>query len=258
MNKIGLSVLANRLFQLFSTLVLTSFLVLPGCGGGSNEDASGLYKSGTGTLGGISSLTDITGFVHDNRIMAFSVAANTLLDGTITSISGSNFSATVDIYVDGVLDTGNVSVSGVVNNGSSISGTLGGGGGDFSLTFDSLYGRGATVARMVVETPNDWVGGAATSATSTKITSPADLTFTGATSSPSGCDYTGTKSIPDPNINIYLLKMDSDEGILCDHIGTGYTGFFTVVDDVTQDDTLLFAAVNGTYANFSVMQSTPP
>ena len=54
------------------------------------------------------------------------------------------------------------------------------------------------------------------------------------------------------------MTLGVSEASSCDHIGTGYSGFFAVVDGVSTDDTVLFAMSNGINANFSIMKRNTP
>ncbi len=134
---------------------------LQGCSSGSSssappppvvipdQDASGLFKDGTAELNGGAGaimLSDMRAFVHNGRILMFSVAENLLIDGQINSIKGNDYTATVDVYEAGVKTEPAVSVTGKVMTASQITGTLNGtgaGSGTFTLTFDPLYNRGA-------------------------------------------------------------------------------------------------------------------
>jgi len=246
---------------------LTGLFGLQACSSSSssvpvvNEDASGLFK-GTGTVNTSTALADVRGFVHGTRFMFFDEAASVLYDGQITAITASDLTATVDVYVDGIkVTTTNVGVTGTVTSQSSMSLTLNGTGfasGTLSLTFDPLYNRGATIAKLVATTPHAWRGAATTASTFTTIDSFNDETFNGSTALGGvSCAYTGTKSIPDASINIYQLSMIIDDTGACDHTGTGYTGFFAVIDGIEADDTVLFSTTNGTNANVSIMTRVP-
>ena len=268
----------NRTYSLsfFKTLVLGLVLALGivSCGGGGNNTpvppaptvatANGLF-TGMGTVNGATSLTDVRGFVHEGRFIIFDETEAVLYDGQISTVTGSDLIATLDVYKDGAkVNTAPVAVTGTVVGQSSIYLVLNGTGyalGTLTLTFDPQYNRGATIARLVAESPLRWVGDGHTPTTSisgnVRLRSSSDVndnTFEGTTSAPSQCDYEGTKSIPDPSINIYLIdSLEVLEIGACDHISTGHTGFFAVVDGAGLDDTLLFAVTNGTYSNFSVM-----
>ncbi len=249
-------------FSLYCCAVLVLAL-LSGCGGGGGGSSAssfpgGLYSLGTGTLDG-TSVSDIIAFTHDNRIIAFSETAEVLIDGNLGSIEGDSYRVQADIYKNGILSQSDVRITGTVIADSSINGTLHGSGtgdGDFTITFNLDYNRAATFARMEATGLNLWEGAATTVSTFTFIDSTNDENFEGgATGGGTTCEYTGTKSIPIADKNIYQLVLDADDfGDTCDHHSTtDFTGFFAVVDGTATDDTLWFAAANGVNANFSVM-----
>ncbi len=136
---------------------LIALFGLVGCGGGGSsttpdQDASGLFKDGTASLdGGALMLSDLRGFVQDDRIIIFSASGHLLFDGQIATISSDDYTATVDVYEDGVLTQSDVAVTGIVSTQSQINGTISGTGnanGTFTLMFDALYSRAATAERI--------------------------------------------------------------------------------------------------------------
>jgi len=240
----------------------TALLGLQACSSSSsstppvvNENAGGLFK-GTGTVNTSTALADVRGFVHGTRFMFFDEATKVLYDGQITGITGSDLTATVDVYVDSnKVTTTSASVTGTVTSESSLSLTLAGTGfaaGTLTLTFDPLYNRGAAEATIA---PQTYLGDTSTNANMTSINVMTGLIFDGSTQGTADCRYDGNVNIPDASINIYQLTLviTNTGSVSCDHLGTGYTGFFAVIDGSSADDTLLFAASNGTFANFSIM-----
>ena len=265
----GLSIISAVLF-----VVGSSAFGLMSCGGGGDstppppppivdQDASGLYKSGTGTLDGVG-VSDIIAFVHDGRLMAFSVKANLLIDGTIDSVTEDAFVATVNVYKDGVLAQPSVNVTGMATNGSQVSGTLNGtgvGSGDFTVTFDPLYNRGATNARINSQSSN-YEGPMSMQVSGMNVENFEVLSDNSYTAGPVSlvptaisCILRGDLSIPDSIINIYTLVEIVEDNLNCptELISTNYTGFFAVVDGVAEDDTLLYASTNGEHAMFAVL-----
>ena len=255
-------------FRLMVGVIL--LLGLAGCGGGGgsgNQDASGLYKNGTATLdpGGTDLMIfDLRAFVHGNRIIMFSIDEHILVDGQISSINGSDFNATVDLYETGEMTQPNISVSGTVTSQSSISGTLNGtgvGSGNFNLTFDLLYNRGATTTRISAPIGNGWTGlvnmFTAGLATNNFETANSDTTynFESTNSSSITCSHNGTIAISDSTVNIYSLQESISDAVSCDGslIATDYSGFAAVVDGVGTDDTLLYAVTNATHSVFAVL-----
>jgi len=260
---------SNRYKNINLSLIAAVFISLTGlfglqaCSSSSstpvvNEDASGLFK-GIGTVNTNTALADVRGFVHGTRFMFFDEDTSVLYDGQITGIVASDITGTTDVYKDGV-KVSTSTVTGTVTSQSTLSLTLTGSGygaGSLSLTFDLLYNRSATVAKLATISPARWVGDPHTTAGGSVVRIKSvdiDDTIEGDTGAPYACLYTGTKSIPDATANIYQLTLVVEEpGTTCDHEGTGYTGFFAVVDGSAAEDTLLFAATNGTNANFSIM-----
>ena len=118
----------------FGFLLLLGFVLLfglVGCGGGSgsgNQNANGLFNGNADLdpTGSMLMINDLRGFVHNNRIIIFSIAEHILFDGAITDITLSDYTATVNLYEAGVMTQGNISVTGSVTSQSSISGTLNG------------------------------------------------------------------------------------------------------------------------------------
>ena len=154
--------LTNRFFMFAFALAFIS--LLSACGGDdapANQNASGLYLNGSGTLDGVSGLTDITAFVYNNEIILHSVAAHVLLKGTINSITESAYTATVAVYKNGSRQMPDVRVTGTVNNASQITGTLQGSGvgsGNFAITYSSAFNSTASFAKIEAGVGTDWQG----------------------------------------------------------------------------------------------------
>ena len=104
----------------FKTLILGLMLALgvTSCGGGSSAPAppvdanpEGFYDAGTASVKMSDDTTDLSfadlrAMVSGTRFMALSESQVLLYDGTITNITGNAFTATVNIYKDGVLLAG--------------------------------------------------------------------------------------------------------------------------------------------------------
>lgn len=249
---------------------------LSGCGGSSGsdpeplaQDASGLFKDGTAQLNaGALMLTDLRGFVHDDRLIMFSVQGHILFEGQITTINSDEFTATIDVYETGVKTQSDVAVTGNVMTESSITGTIAGTGnasGIFTLTFDPLYSRGATFERVDTTQPNtsiplSFVGNVMSTMVSAETN---NFNFDQVNvydmlariPGPIRCRSNGSYTIPDANINIYALNEEivkADPG--CTMSDTpGYTGFAAAIDGISTDDTLLYAVTNGTNAQFAIL-----
>ena len=267
------------------TFIAATISLLAACGGDDpapppapvNQNPSGLYKSGTAssTLDG-GSVTDLIGFVHNNRMMVFSISAHILIDGTINTVTLTNYTATVNVYKNGLIDQSNVGVTGTVTNGEQITGTLNGttgtaGSGNFSLTFDALYNRGATNARIFSDTGTTgsgilpWAGAVMMSIPGMEtnnftVFNTSDNYFDGSffkISPQTSCAYEGNLGIPSATLNIYTVTglIRQTLSPTCDPllVANDYTGFAAVVDGATTDNTLLYAITNASHAVFAVL-----
>ncbi|MFK5951389.1 MAG: hypothetical protein QM500_21755, partial [Methylococcales bacterium] len=213
----------NKGLTLFSTLIIgfVALIGLQGCssssGGGTTpiatQDASGLFKDGTAELNsGATMLSDLRAFVHNGRIIIFSVAGNLLFDGQITDITADDYTATVDVYEAGLKTQSAVAVTGKVTSESSITGTIAGTGnasGTFTLTFDTLYSRGATFARIDTSTTvfaGDIFNSVPDAATiNFDFFSSTNYNLLSRSPGPIRCSDAGSFLIPDSSINIYTL-----------------------------------------------------
>ena len=277
----------NRFSIVFAALLGLFLLVgVSGCGGGGggsddatpDQEAGGLYKDGTANLnGGALMLSDLRGFVHDNRALIFSVAGHLLFDGTVTDITEDEFTATVDVYEDGVLTQPNVAVTGMVTSQSQITGTISGTGnasGTFTLTFDMAYNDGASIAR-IQDQPDDWQVGQLLSIFSF-ANDPVDdaiavddiggnttvFSDVSDTNSTQECLLSGGLTIPDSNINIYQLTQNipSSETVnvtkcvdLMVDDTKQYTGFAAVLSESSTDKEILIAVSDGVNSVFGLL-----
>ena len=171
-----------------------------------SEDASGLY-TGTGSVNSGTTLADVRGFVHDGRFIFFDAAEAVLYDGQLSSTANGNVAASINVYKDGAKVTPTaVNATGTVSNRSSMSLVLNGTGyaeGTLTLTFDPLYDRGATIAKLAATPSVPWEGDAHTPLTTVsglvRVTSSTDVndnTIDGDTGAPSQCFYNGVKKYP--------------------------------------------------------------
>ena len=250
-------------------LLLALFaLALQGCGDGvrilplSDADPAGYYiNKGTASVdngaGGTIDITDLQAMVDGNRIMMMSVANELLYDGTITNISGNNFTADFTIYTEGGLFLGptKATASGTITTGSSITGTLNGSGvgsGTFSLLYATTNNTVAALPRIenVVGINTNWqakVGGSF-AAQELIIDNAGVLTevdFSGGGGF-TGCELDGTL-IPISGSSLYRVSVVLTGCGSSTRDGT-YTGLATSRTDATTDDTLVFAAADGRYS----------
>ncbi len=229
-------------------------------------EPSGIFE-GTGSVNdGTNNLADVKGMIHNEHFMLFNEAENVLYEGNIQSYNGDSFSATVDIYKEGV-NSQTVDAIGTIVNQTTVSLVLSGtgyGSGTIDLTYNALFERGATIARFVAESPyNTWIGSTNTVSSGQIFGLRADVDSDEFRGGPTGtyrCTYAnGIKTIPDTESNFYLLDFDVEHpgwGDTCDHVGSDYRGFATVVDGGGRgtDGIMWFAASNGVNSSFSVFE----
>jgi hypothetical protein len=204
--------------------------------------------------------SDITGLGYNNRLMMFSPTANVLYDIAITTISETDFTGTVEVYLNGNALKGNITVSGTTNE-SQIQGTFAGGTGfavgSFDILFDTQNNRGATLER--IETSGaQWNGDVYGFVTATGGLSINSAGFyTGSDDAVPSCAYSSDLVIPDSTLNIYMMNHDVVDNVLerkrCNFITEGYTGFASIIDNIGTDDTLVYAFTNGTLSLFATM-----
>ena len=192
-----------------------------------NQDASGIY-TGTAQLGG-TGYNDLKGIIHNNRLMIFSITAHVLYDGTINSISSDNFTASVNVYVNGLLDAQSpVEVTGKVMSASHFNVTFANTGtgkvsGSFELTYDSVYERVATLDRVSTYLVDNWDGvlKGSTDISSSGIGFGNDSTFSFSTDGIEICQTIspGATVTFASQVNVYLLSaFDIEEVINCPYL----------------------------------------
>jgi len=260
--------------SIFSLLIMAVFaLGLQACGGGSSapeaplpdQNGEGIY-TGTATVDqGNTEITDLKGMIYGTRIMVFSALTHVLYDGTLTSVSSDDFTATLDVYENGVKTQSAVPVSGKVLTANSITGTMGTVGsvgnhnGTFSLTYDSAYTRDATTTRIEATGLNEATG--TTYGTLDLLgghTFQTDLAFSVLSTGASSCSIIDAYSIPDSTVNIYSfnnMTIRAEASCLDSYEGTGYSGMASVIDDGVggTDNRILIAYSNGTNSVFGVL-----
>jgi len=260
----------NKVISIIAAVLLSvaSIIGLQGCSSSSDsvtvvptQDASGLFN-GLGALN-TQSLDDLKGMVNDNRMMLFSVAANLVIDGTL-SVTNDDFTGIVKIYKNGVVADQAASVSGKVTTASSITGTITNStvaNGTFVLTFDPLYNREASIAKIDSTGLPFWEG--------TSYSIDTDVTFSLDVSNTNNffdatdmaCSYDGgVIVIPSAQTNIYLLtSITVTDFNGCKILSPNppvddYNGFASLVDGITgAEGTFLAVMTNGTNSVFSVL-----
>ena len=149
-------------------------------------------------------------------------------------------------------------------NAASASGNFKGGSVDAS--FDLLYDRDATDARIDNTLSTGWgsggikdvfmiIPGMTTINFEMIITDDTYRFVTDNFTLNQNCLHIGAVAIPNSSVNIYTVSDSIFAGLGCVPPGTstGYTGFATVVDVDNQDDTLWYAVSNGTYSVFAIL-----
>jgi len=255
-------------FTYFPLMLLALFaLVLQGCGDGvrvlppSDADPTGYYtNSGTASVsdgaGGTIDIGDLQAMVQGNRIMMMSVAEKLLYDGTITNISGNDFTADFTIYSRGGDVNGatpmTTTANGTITAGSSITGTLTGSGvgsGPFNLTYALTDNQAADIARIenVVGVNATWGGniGGGVSAFPYEfiLDNVGAITHDAITVGGlySNCEMSGNIA-PITDSRLYSVNVVLSECSSSSKDGT-YIGLATSRTDATTDDTLVFSAV---------------
>jgi len=253
-------------------LLVLIALVLQGCFLDDDDPApvpvpdampTGYYDvTGTASLGGIPNITDLQAIVNGNSIMMMSVANELLYDGTITSISGNDFTATFTIYDDGENPI-TATASGVITQGSSITGTLTGSGvgsGTFSLIYAISNNQVASLSRIENTTNATWgalVGGSTATAAFEFIIDAMggmvdDVNNVQGLFHPCQIALISTIS-PIADTNLYEINAEL-VGCANTNVSTNYTGLATTRTQSNADDTLVFMMTSGAYSFSSDFQ----
>ncbi|MFK5914032.1 MAG: hypothetical protein QM484_06630 [Woeseiaceae bacterium] len=234
-----------------------------------DQDGSGIYK-GTATVDVNTDITDLRGIIYGGRFLFFSETAtpHVLYDGTITAITKNTYTATVDVYENGVLTVAKtgISMTGSVLTSDTITGIIGTNGdagnhnGAFVLTFDSAYNRAGTTARAETGLSAMWSAYGTQDISPMEFYSRADFRFIVSDVGGAGCYVSDVYTIPDATVNVY--KVDNfdiidtgGDACLDSYEGTGYSGLFSLFDDATdgEDSRMLVAYSNGTNSVFGLV-----
>ncbi|MFP5506604.1 MAG: hypothetical protein ACLGH6_10425 [Gammaproteobacteria bacterium] len=230
-----------------TTLFLIACLTLSACGGGGSSSgpigsvttsvATGVWQ-GTVTESGVGTF-NVIGLIYGNDLRFVSVDAGVLYEGTLT-ITGTSFTATttnIDINGGGAFATS--TLSGTIVTASSITGTFtssNGSSGSFSLAYDPITTRGASLAT----TDANWSASDGMGYTMT-LSIDANGLLTGTDTD--GCVFNGTVAVLDPAVNIYGIAVDVS---LCTDaaFNGSYDGYGVVGDTTVANDTLTFVVSN--------------
>jgi hypothetical protein len=230
-------------------------------------EPSGLF-AGTGTFAGVTDLATVKGIISNEHFMLFDEAQNVLYDGNILTYTGNDFTATVDVYKDGV-NSQTVAATGSITNQTSFALTLTGdsadyGQGSINVVYDNGYETAATQARFKTESAHAW-GGQSNSISqgyvfAFKAETDANVFTGGIKTAAKRCEYGNNGiGIPNNSVNIFVMNFDSEDtgNFNCDHVGINYKGY-SAIFDVGIDGVMWFAATNGINSTFSVLtyQST--
>ena len=228
-----------------------------------DEDPKGYYDSASATVKQADDLTDrnipdLLGMVSGSRFILMSVSEVLLYDGTITSKDGSSYTASVDVYEDGVLFAGSVAATGTITTASSFTVNLtgtGAGNGSFTLTY-SLNNADSALSR--IDVLDGWRGplnGEVSEPANTYISNSGALTrdygFSSSMPILAKCEVnTGSTVLPISGINVYAvtLKLSACTDPLVDG---DYTGFATTQS--VADDVLILTFTNGSYSASGVL-----
>lgn len=227
-------------------LLLCVYLALSACGGGGSSGGggsptvpaaspSGVWQ-GTLTENGVGT-TNVLGLVLADQLRFISVDDDVVYEGTIT-MSGADFTAAATSYSSaGALAT--ATLTGSVVTGTSMTGTFttsNGSSGSFSLTYDPVSARGASLATLSA----NWMETDGAYTISISIDSNGVLTG----SDTDGCVYTGGVTIQSASINIYSISLAATS---CGVFNGSYSGYGVVSDTSITNDTLTFVVSNSNY-----------
>lgn len=236
--------------------VFLAAIGLVNCGGGGGgggttttppaADPAGYYgTSGTldykNVIGLTVNATKVQGIVKNNQILLFSSDGFDIYDIHISSISGNDFTGTAKVYEFGgpAQYTSDLTVSGTITAGSSITGTFSGTGnfgqGTFSLVYNDQMGTIPTspsnnwqlyVAGNNIDFITDGAGGIAsgTAGTPVGVLAPAGV-FANCVVNPAGT----TTVIGSSKIYKVTLTLAGDGGGTCAFAGD-YTGYVVAQD----------------------------
>ena len=249
-------------------------LLIQGCGssggGGPVPDADPVgYYDVTGTAsvddgaGGTTSVNDLQAIVNGTRFVAMSVATGLGYDGTVTSIKGKNYTATVSVYQNGTLfDT--ATVSGSITEGSTISGTLTGVGsatgpsnGSFTLNYALSNNETAALSRVentFIGGDDSWNGYVGGAVIETAFVADAAGNITNDFNTPqgvfAGCSFSTGTIVPVANTNLYTVTVTLTT-CTTPAVDGVYTGLATTRALVDPDDRLVMVISNADYSAYA-------
>ncbi len=258
--------LSTRLTPLLVMFLALFTLTVQGCGGSSggggvtpDANPAGYYINTGDVQGGSVAVGDLQAMVNGDRIMMMSVDNRLLYDGRITGISGTDFTADFIIYTDGKNPVA-ATASGTITTGSSITGTLDGSGvgsGTFSLLYDvTASNTVADLSRIenMAGANTTWMAllgiGIAVAEQGFSIDNGGEIThvFSGSPGIFSSCDVNGT-IMPITDSSLYDVTVTLTGCSAGGGLANGdYTGLAISRTDSSEDDILVFAVTNDSYA----------
>lgn len=142
-----------------SRILPVSFLIvlLGACGGGggggnnnqtTNADPTGVW-AGTFTQTGVG-IAQLIGIISNNQLRFLRLDAGALYEGII-SVNGDNFTSSTTNYAIGGAAVSTGTQTGTIDEGDTLSGSFvnsDGGAGIFSLSYDPITARGASLATI--------------------------------------------------------------------------------------------------------------
>ena len=256
-------------------LLFIAVSVLQSCGGGGgggggggnppvvpNADPTGYYiNSGSASViagNGTTSvnITDLQGVIHNNRLVMFSAAQGLSYDGILT-INGNDFTGTVTVYDNGAMRTTGVAISGTIDQGTTVTGTIAGtaaGSGTFALNYAANNSEAAALSS--VGRSSRWNGdiGGSTGADFAMFIDPATGNIIDEFSATTGvfrdCRITGVIT-PISGTHLYAVNITLSRCHATTAAAEGsYTGLAATrtEDPATPNDRLFFTVTNGTFS----------
>lgn len=253
-------------------LLLVSWIVLlQACGGGGKKAPPVVDAVPTGYYGtnGTSNstatvftdtatpvnITDLQGMIYNGRLIMMSRATQNLsYDGNIT-VSGSSYTGSVTVYQNRVR-VSTASVSGTINQGVSVTGTLTGTGAG-SGTFTLIYGDATAVDNTMVTRSLDWTPvDANDNFPSIDINNPAGISAGGVANLGvfARCGISGSiNAIPQTHLYVVNIVMAAQAGdpFPCNSavlLPATYSGFASLRQTTQPNDTLVLTITNGEYS----------
>lgn len=252
----------NKGFPLIMVLLL-GLSILGGCSSDDKDEAvktdpTGYYTGSADVKDVVNDdlhIGDLQAMVNGKRFMFMSVVNTLLYDGTITNITGNDFTADVTVYKDGMAaSTSNV--TGTITEGSQMTGTIAGMdafNGTFTLVFEQSNSEASALSKVDNAPDEYWRGGIG----------PTTYQFFGIENDGvvvnydessdgvfSGCTITTGSSItPIANSRLYSVTLVFISP--CPNDSPDYTGLATTRSDNGTDDVLVFTYADGNVAAYA-------